>query len=250
MYMARTGHVALITSQVLSTNAMVLVKAWMFAAGLLLGFSMFAAATTTPHQPVPEIDAAFQNALKVMEHLAKASPQARHYCEILDSFFDAIVQRREQVRCEKISGKNGERRKYVEQLFTAEVEDEAGPSSVLGSGGSEEGVGGIGNGSTAYETPVSTTTNTFQNQYLGNGASQQHLHTINENSASGLDAMMGFDFNNNAVTALNASSASQNLTHTAEGYLLPWEDTMGILNDNLHVDWDTLWPLGMDGMGI
>lgn len=109
MYMAKTGFMA-INSMILSNN-MCLLKAWMFAAGLLLGFSMFAQV-----EPVPEIDEAFQNAIAVLERLAQFSPQARHYFEILSTFSDAINTRREQLGRER--RKKSDR--FVSQIFTAD----------------------------------------------------------------------------------------------------------------------------------
>lgn len=112
MYMAKTGFMA-INSLILSNN-MCLLKAWMFAAGLLLGFSMFA----TP-EPVPEVDEAFQNAIAVLERLAPCSPQARHYFEILSTFSEAIHTRREQLGRER--RKKSDR--FVSQIFTASFHD-------------------------------------------------------------------------------------------------------------------------------
>lgn len=114
MYMAKTGFMA-INSMILSNN-MCLLKAWMFAAGLLLGFSMFAQT-----EPVPEIDDAFQNAIAVLERLAQFSPQARHYFEILSTFSDAITTRREQLGRER--RKKSDR--FVSQIFTADFHDDA-----------------------------------------------------------------------------------------------------------------------------
>lgn len=86
----------------------------MFAAGLLLGFAMFAQT-----EPVPEIDNAFQNTIIVLQRLAQLSPQAKHYYEILSSFSDAIQSRREQLGQEKRKKSN----QYVSQIFTADLHD-------------------------------------------------------------------------------------------------------------------------------
>lgn len=86
----------------------------MFAAGLLLGFSMFA-----QQEPVPEVDGAFQNAISVLERLGQISPQARHYFEILSTFSDAVHARREQIGRER--RKKSDR--YVSQIFTADFQD-------------------------------------------------------------------------------------------------------------------------------
>lgn len=86
----------------------------MFAAGLLLGFSMFALA-----EPVPEVGVAFQNAISVLEQLGQLSPQARHYFEILTTFSDAIHARREQLGRERRQKSD----RYVSQIFTADFQD-------------------------------------------------------------------------------------------------------------------------------
>lgn len=114
----------------------------MFAAGLLLGFSMFAQV-----EPVPEVDGAFQNAISVLEQLGQLSPQARHYFEILSTFSDAIYARREQLGRER-------RRKsdrYVSQIFTADFQD----PSVAGTSNAPAATGDAA----AYTTPSSAGVN-------------------------------------------------------------------------------------------
>lgn len=93
----------------------------MFAAGLLLGFSMFAHV-----EPVPEVDSAFQNAIAVLERLAQLSPQARHYYEILSTLADAIATRRQQLGTERRKRSS----QYVSQIFTADLD---GGNSALSS---------------------------------------------------------------------------------------------------------------------
>ncbi|EME81416.1 uncharacterized protein MYCFIDRAFT_140761, partial [Pseudocercospora fijiensis CIRAD86] len=117
VYMAKTGYMG-ISSAILSNN-MCLLKAWMFAAGLLLGFAMFAQT-----EPVPEVDTAFANSIAVLERLAQVSPQARHYYDILSTFSDAIHSRREQLGREKRQKSS----QYVSQIFTADFQD---PDSTL-----------------------------------------------------------------------------------------------------------------------
>lgn len=114
MFMSKLGFVA-INSTILSNN-MCLLKAWMFAAGLLLGFSMFAQS-----EPIPEVDEAFQNAIAVLERLGQFSPQARHYFDILTTFSDAIRTRREQLGKER--RKKSDR--FVSQIFTADFHNES-----------------------------------------------------------------------------------------------------------------------------
>lgn len=135
----------------------------MFAAGLLLGFSMFA-----QPEPVPEVDNAFQNAISVLEQLGQLSPQARHYFEILSTFNDAIHVRREQLGRER--RKKSDR--YVSQIFTADFQD---PSM----NGASQAPPANGDAA-AYTTPCSG----------GSGG-------MNGGSGTGVDAnldpMLGFD---------------------------------------------------------
>jgi hypothetical protein len=84
----------------------------MFAAGLVIGFSMFAQGDTKC-----EMDDAFGAAREVLERLAPHSPQAAHYYEILSGFSDAIQRHREQSAREKRPANS----KYVEQIITLNV---------------------------------------------------------------------------------------------------------------------------------
>lgn len=65
----------------------------MFAAGLILGFSLFAYDDVESRN---ETEAAFQSARHVLRNLANLSPQAKQYDEILTSFAEAIVKHRQQ----------------------------------------------------------------------------------------------------------------------------------------------------------
>ena len=87
-------------------------RAWMFAAGLILGFSMFAQGETKF-----EMDAAFNGAREVLKKLSENSPQAEHYYEILTGFADAIQRHRQHLSREKRRSNN----KYVSQLLTLDV---------------------------------------------------------------------------------------------------------------------------------
>lgn len=153
VYMSKTGYMA-INSAILSNN-MCLLKAWMFAAGLLLGFAMFAQS-----EPVPEVDNAFQNAIATLERLAQVSPQARHYYEILSTFSDAILSRREQLGRERRKKSN----QYVSQIFTADFHD---PNAAL-----------------QQQQPLPTPSS----------GSQPNAFDVNGSGSAGLDSMMGFDF--------------------------------------------------------
>lgn len=59
-------------------------RAWLFAAGLVLGFSLLA-----PDVP-PNRGKAFHNALRVLDFLGHLSPQAAQYHRLLTSFSQAI----------------------------------------------------------------------------------------------------------------------------------------------------------------
>ncbi|KIV95395.1 hypothetical protein PV10_03059 [Exophiala mesophila] len=110
MYMAQICHEALQSG--LLMNAMCIVKAWMFAAGLVIGFSMFAQA-----EPKFEMDEAFNGAREVLKKLSPHSPQAEHYYEILTGFADAIQRHRQHLAREKRRSQN----KYVNQILTFDV---------------------------------------------------------------------------------------------------------------------------------
>lgn len=136
VFMSRTGYMA-INSMILSNNMCLLksafprsamarlrlmhYRAWMFSAGLLLGFSMF----LNQGAPVPEVDNAFQNSISVLERLAQVSPQARHYFDILGTFADAIQLRREQAERERQQKGN----RLVNQIFTVDLCSNENPSN-------------------------------------------------------------------------------------------------------------------------
>ncbi|KAK7550099.1 putative C6 transcription factor [Phyllosticta citricarpa] len=116
VYMAQMCAEAL-DSEALIAN-MCLLKAWIFAAGLVLGFSIFAQGEANF-----DIEDAFNEARKVLQFLARLSPQAEHYYEILSNFSEAIGKHRQQLAHQKRRVK----KKYVSQIFTMETHD--GPSS-------------------------------------------------------------------------------------------------------------------------
>lgn len=68
-------------------------RAWVFAAGLILGFSLFAYDDVESRN---ETESAFQSARHVLQYLANLSPQAKQYDEILTSFAEAILKHRQQ----------------------------------------------------------------------------------------------------------------------------------------------------------
>lgn len=61
-------------------------RAWIFAAGLLLGFCLFAQG----NEPDFGVRNAFDQSRKALQKMAAFSPQAGHYFEILTSFDSAI----------------------------------------------------------------------------------------------------------------------------------------------------------------
>lgn len=88
----------------------------MFAAGLLLGFSLFAQHSDSAN----ETEAAFHQARAVLRKLAELSLQAGHYYEILTSLSDAIVSFQRKVADERKQMMS----QYLDQIFTANAHDE------------------------------------------------------------------------------------------------------------------------------
>ncbi|KAH8699264.1 hypothetical protein BGW36DRAFT_294939 [Talaromyces proteolyticus] len=91
-YMANMCEKAMLSGLLLKN--MCIVKAWVFAAGLVLGFSLFAYDDTESRR---DTEASFQSARHVLRNLANLSPQAKHYDEILTSFAEAIINHRQQI---------------------------------------------------------------------------------------------------------------------------------------------------------
>ena len=91
----------------------------MFAAGLVLGFSMFAQGDSRY-----DMDDSFGNAREVLRSLSAQSPQAEHYYEILTGFADVIQRRRQRLSRGNRSNKN----KYVDQILTFDVTPSASRS--------------------------------------------------------------------------------------------------------------------------
>lgn len=84
-------------------------RAFVFAAALVLGFSMFS------HRDVDtEIDNAFSGALSILQMLAQQSAQAAHYLEILTLLEGAVTQQRQ-----RLSAQARQRRsQYVSRIFS------------------------------------------------------------------------------------------------------------------------------------
>ena len=105
VYMAQACAEAL-DSGLLEAN-MCIMKALVFAAGLVLGFESFAKST-----PDHEVEHALEAAKRILAFLALRSPQASHYLDILNSLSTAIAKRRQS-----LEPKRGNR--YVTKLFAS-----------------------------------------------------------------------------------------------------------------------------------
>ncbi|KAF4470452.1 nitrate assimilation regulatory nirA [Fusarium albosuccineum] len=113
MYLSQTCLEALNTG--LLQGNMAIMKALIFAAGLVLGFEMFA-----KHPVDSDIEMAFQGAKDVLTHLSKQSPQAAHYLEILASLSSAIAKRRSK---ESSAGRS----RYVSKILSLDSSAPGGP---------------------------------------------------------------------------------------------------------------------------
>ncbi|KAL6876872.1 hypothetical protein J3F83DRAFT_727362 [Trichoderma novae-zelandiae] len=85
---------------------MCILKALIFAAGLILGFDMFA-----KKELDYEVEVAFRSARDVLDFLGIQSPQASHYSEILGLLSNAIMKRRTELSSRP-------RSRYVGKLFS------------------------------------------------------------------------------------------------------------------------------------
>jgi hypothetical protein len=123
IFMSQTGFQAMESGYLLGN--MCLLKAWLFAAGLLLGFALFA-----QNGESAEVEEAFKNAIAVLRMIAVLSPQAGHYTDILTKFSDAIQHHRRQLKDERRRLTN----EYVDQIFTIDLNQPQGyPSPISGS---------------------------------------------------------------------------------------------------------------------
>ncbi|KAB8215088.1 hypothetical protein BDV33DRAFT_227853 [Aspergillus novoparasiticus] len=68
-----------------------LLKAWIFGAGLILGFALLAG------EPRRDIESLFESTLLLLDDIGQASPQARLYHQILTSLYDAVAKYRSRV---------------------------------------------------------------------------------------------------------------------------------------------------------
>ncbi|KAF4427673.1 Filamentous growth regulator 27 [Colletotrichum fructicola] len=105
-YMAEMCSDALDTGVIMGN--MCILKAWLFAAGLILGFSLLDQDTG------PNNRAAFRNTLRVLEFLGRLSPQAGQYHRVLTSFSHAL----ETYRNHSAHGRDKTAAPYVERLLS------------------------------------------------------------------------------------------------------------------------------------
>jgi hypothetical protein len=123
IFMAQTGFQAMESGYLLGN--MCLLKAWLFAAGLLLGFALFA-----QNGENAEVEEAFSNATAVLRMIAVLSPQAGHYTDILTKFSEAIQRHKRHLKDERRRMTN----EYVDQIFTIDLTQPQGyPSPLSGS---------------------------------------------------------------------------------------------------------------------
>jgi hypothetical protein len=84
-------------------------RAFIFAAALVLGFSMFA------HRDIDsEVDDAFRGAITILRMLASQSAQAAHYLDITNMLESAIIQQRQQLAAQA----RRRRSQYVSRIFS------------------------------------------------------------------------------------------------------------------------------------
>lgn len=107
IYMARMCREA-VDAHIFLGN-MIIIKAWVFAAGLVLGFALLCEESANA-----EARDAFQGAQQVLSVLGRLSPQAEQYKKILGAFSDAIDNYRRQLRREH--DESGV--PYVEQILS------------------------------------------------------------------------------------------------------------------------------------
>lgn len=88
---------------------MCIIKAWVFAAGLVLGFALLADESSDT-----EAREAFRGSQHVLSIIGRLSPQARQYHRIISAFSDAIDNYKRQRRRER----NGSGVPYVEQILS------------------------------------------------------------------------------------------------------------------------------------
>ncbi|TLS27423.1 hypothetical protein PpBr36_04239 [Pyricularia pennisetigena] len=94
---------------------MCIIKAWIFAAGLVLGFSLLVEETQDAADTTERRDA-FGSSLHILGELRRLSPQAGQYFGILANFRDAIEQYRQRLLQEKKA--EASRGSLVDRIFS------------------------------------------------------------------------------------------------------------------------------------
>ncbi|KAH9209786.1 hypothetical protein DL95DRAFT_343897 [Leptodontidium sp. 2 PMI_412] len=113
VYMAQTCQNAM--SAGLIIDNMCILKAWVFAAGLVLGFTLFANIEVSS-----EVENAFTGVRDVLKKLSHQSPQAEHYHDVLSSFSEAIIKRRKQIAQERRRATS----QYVDRILVLDVQND------------------------------------------------------------------------------------------------------------------------------
>jgi hypothetical protein len=90
----------------------VVIRAWIFAAGLVLGFTLFVNVEVEPN-----LEKAFTGVRDVLKKLSHQSPQAEHYHDVLISFSEAINKRRQQIARERRRVTS----QYLDQILVIDV---------------------------------------------------------------------------------------------------------------------------------
>lgn len=86
-----------------------LIRAFIFAAALVVGFSLF-----SQKDPNPDLEEAFIGAIDILHTFSKQSAQAGHYYEILSFLRNAIAEQRQRLSNQDQSSKS----QYVSKLFS------------------------------------------------------------------------------------------------------------------------------------
>ncbi|KAH0345818.1 hypothetical protein KCU83_g7689, partial [Aureobasidium melanogenum] len=118
IFMGKMTHEALRADLLLCNMCML--KAWMFAAGLVLGFAIYVDDAVRR-----DIEEAFTEVRNVLKKLSDLSPQAEEYFEILSSFSDAINAHRDELSRKRRAANQ----QYVSQILTLESDQGINHSS-------------------------------------------------------------------------------------------------------------------------
>ncbi|KAH7367040.1 hypothetical protein B0T11DRAFT_49889 [Plectosphaerella cucumerina] len=105
---------------------MCLLKAWLFSASLVLGFSVFVDASSSTSPTSFDAEAALHGSINVIKELARTSPQAHHYLDVLTEFLGAIKQHRERL----VPPRRRSSGQYLSQIFVLDQERPSGDSDM------------------------------------------------------------------------------------------------------------------------